>query len=320
MIRFLLLSMVLFVLPLPLQAGQRTTLYLDAGLVERDVRSTAGMAEILLPAAVDLTSLRIVPAAGAAILEVERFPARPAKQQQKELANLEERLKQGQDRLRALAAKEEIYRGAAKSQSGKAPRKTKANPEPLSAIRQGTDLAISQLESVLRQQRRTTEEIEAVTKDLERLRRQSNVGGTHVRIRSDRRDALLRVRYLQTDLSWQPAASLRFNGEAGELVLTGGLPLLPAGTTVAIVPAETGAESAVSRTVAGRPQFSFPVDLLQEEAIAGFFPAFRYRFSTTFPPSHLPELVSCYRSGEYLGTAPLIKSAESAELEVICGQ
>jgi hypothetical protein len=72
--------------------------------------------------------------------------------------------------------------------------------------------------------------------------------------------------------------------------------------------------------VAGRPQFSFPVDLLQEEALSGFFPAFRFRFTTSFPASHLPEVVSCYRSGEYLGTAPVAKSAESAVLEVVCGQ
>ncbi len=52
------------------------------------------------------------------------------------------------DRLKALNAREAIFKSAAKSQSGKAPRKSKTNTEPLTAVRQGTEFAIAQLENV----------------------------------------------------------------------------------------------------------------------------------------------------------------------------
>jgi hypothetical protein len=315
---FLLLALLL--LPCSLHAGQRATLFLDGGLMERDIRASAGVAELPLPPSVVSGSLRVVPLQGANLLDVQQLEVRPSRLQQRELTVLDERRKQIEDRLRALAVKEEIYKGAAKSQSAKAPRKTKANPEPVSAIRQGTDYAIAQLESVLRQQRRATEELTAVTRDLERRRREANVGGTLLRIRTDRRDAALQVRYLQRDILWRPAAVLRVNGTTGELLLTGGLPPLPVGTRVQVAAAMTDEAAAVPQAVDGSPRLAFPLTSLQEEMLHGLLPAFRYRFSSDLLPSRLPEEVSCYRGGEYLGTGPVKKSPESLELELVCGR
>ena len=64
--------------------------------------------------------------------------------------------------LQALATREEIFKSAAKSQGGKAPRKSKANPDPMQAIRQGTEFAIAQLEAVYTSRRRTEQEIRRI--------------------------------------------------------------------------------------------------------------------------------------------------------------
>jgi hypothetical protein len=314
-----LLVMALF-LPGAASAGQRLTLYLDGGVVEREVRSSGGLAELIIPAAADRSTLRVFPAPGASLLEVQQLEARPTKQQQKELAAAEERRRQLQDRLQALAVREEIYRGAAKSQSAKAPRKTKANPEPMAAIRQGTDYAIGQLESVLRLQRRAREEMTQVEGDLERLRRQANLGGVLLRVRSDRRDAPVRVRYLQRDLRWRPSAALRVNGPAAELQLLGGLPPLPPDSAVTVVAAAVGDTTAARHAVNGPFRLSFSVASLREEPSAGLFEAVTYRFTTSLPLPLLPEEAACYRNGDYLGTPPLRRSAGSAELELTCGR
>jgi hypothetical protein len=63
---------------------------------------------------------------------------------EKELDTLLEQRNRLGDRLQALETREEIFKSATKSQSGKAPRKTRANPDPMLTIRQGTEFAIAQ--------------------------------------------------------------------------------------------------------------------------------------------------------------------------------
>ena len=64
--------------------------------------------------------------------------------------------------MQALEAKETVFKAAAKSQSGKAPRKTKTNPDPLAGVRQATEYAIAQLESVYRARRMAESDLNSV--------------------------------------------------------------------------------------------------------------------------------------------------------------
>jgi len=86
----------------------------------------------------------------ARVERVELLPCQVPERRQKELDALIEQKNRLEDRMKALDTREDIFAAAAKSQSSKAPRKTKANPDPLASVRQGTDFAIAQLEAVYR--------------------------------------------------------------------------------------------------------------------------------------------------------------------------
>jgi hypothetical protein len=320
--RHIPLVMALFsLLPGRLQAAQSVTLYLDGAVVEREARATAGVAEVRLPPTVDPASVRIAPRAGAAILSVERLQSRPSRKQEQGLAQLEERRKQIQDRLRALAVREEIFKRAAQAQSGKAPRKTKANPEPLATIRQGTEYAISQLESVLRLIRRADEELATVDARMADLKLEANVGGLLLKVRTDRRDAVLLLRYVQKDLSWSPRADLRLSAEGGQILLRGNFPPLPADTSLRAVPAPLNGEGAGNpMPVTASPLAVYLLTDLHQEELPGPLAAYRYRFANPLVPALLPLKVSCYRAGEYLGTATLEPTAAAGMAELLCGR
>ncbi|HEY6006827.1 MAG TPA: DUF4140 domain-containing protein, partial [Geobacteraceae bacterium] len=131
-------------------AGRSVTLFLDGARIEQEVAVVKGYAEIPLPAAMQANSLRIRPVAGGEITRVEVVALPAAGKERREQARLNERRERLSARLRALATREEIFTAAAKSQSGKAPRKTKTNPEPVANLRRGTDFALGQLEESYR--------------------------------------------------------------------------------------------------------------------------------------------------------------------------
>src|SRR5690242_16773397 len=135
------------------------TFYSDGALVELETAATKGVAEIRLPPGMMAESLRIKPLNNAVIQRVDILASRLEGKGTKDLDALLEQKNRLEDRLQALATREEIFKSAAKSQSGKAPRKTKTNPEPMQSIRQGTDFAIAQLEAVYTARRKTELEI-----------------------------------------------------------------------------------------------------------------------------------------------------------------
>jgi hypothetical protein len=136
------------------------TFYTDGVMVEQEAAAVKGVLEIPLPSGMIDDSLRIIPGSGTVIRRVDIVPA-PADtgKTERELDALLEQKNRLGDRLLALATREDIFKTAAKSQSGKAPRKTKTNPEPMQSIRQGTEFAIAQLEAVYTARRKTEQEI-----------------------------------------------------------------------------------------------------------------------------------------------------------------
>jgi hypothetical protein len=118
-------------------------------------------------------------------------------------ALLEQRSRLG-DRLRALATREEIFKSAAKSQSGKAPRKTKTNPDPMQAIRQGTEFAIAQLEAVYTSRRRTELEIRRIDGRIAAAKVSGRGPENIVRIHVAPVRGRITARYAVAGLAWTP--------------------------------------------------------------------------------------------------------------------
>jgi len=143
--------------------SRSVTFYTDGAVVEQEASTRKGTIEITLPAGLIDGSLRIRPGKGTSIQRVDIVSGRTENgKADKELENLLEQKDRLNDRLQALATREEIFTAAAKSQSGKAPRKSKANPDPLQTIRQGTEFAIAQLEAVYTARRKTEQEIRRI--------------------------------------------------------------------------------------------------------------------------------------------------------------
>src|SRR5512137_2166085 len=119
----------LLLIAMPAVAENRlVTLYLDGALVESEAVTLKEYAEVSLPSAIHDGCLRIKPLNGCVIERVDIFPAKPEPGFQREMAKMMERRDALSDRLKVLNAREAIFMAAAKSQSSKAPRKSKANP------------------------------------------------------------------------------------------------------------------------------------------------------------------------------------------------
>src|ERR1035437_1701410 len=129
-------------------AGSSMTCYSDGTIVVRDAVATKGVVEVPIASGLLDGTLKVDPSAGTSIVRVDITPTRSDSRSDKELEALIEQRQRLEDRLLALNTREEIFKSAAKSQSGKAPRKTKSNPDPIQTLRQGTDFAIAQLETV----------------------------------------------------------------------------------------------------------------------------------------------------------------------------
>ncbi|HZV81605.1 MAG TPA: hypothetical protein VFF53_05500, partial [Geobacteraceae bacterium] len=180
--RIVLPALILLLWSCPVSAGRNVSLYLDGAVVERNEIAKNGYLELFLPASVRADSLRIMPVGPTQIIRVQVVPKQPSGKAEKELIAITKQQELLQDRLKALSIKEDIFRSAAKSQSAKAPRRTKANPEPLAAIRQGTDYAISQLETVFQLQRKTNRELKQLDEKKAKLAKDEQAGGSVARV------------------------------------------------------------------------------------------------------------------------------------------
>ncbi len=312
---------------IPAVAAEKViTLYFDGARVEVVTNSARGYAEVVLPPAVLPDSLRIKPGANVTIDRVEIVAVPAVKKQGLLLEKLRDREEQLEDRLKALTTREEIFIAAAKSQSAKAPRKSKSNPEPLTTIRQGTDFAIAQLEGVYQSRRKAEKELKLVQSRLETVKKTANIGGSIARIWLKGKGGKIKVGYMVSDLRWTPVYDFRLDRE-GEVRISvrGVVPPMDKGAAVVVIPA------LMTDNFAGRPvtlgslsqpvisESTFPV----ENAIfaaASARPTLSF-FTTNTSQGNLPPAdVSCYYRGEYLGRFRFegLPKGESKNIE--CGK
>lgn len=281
-------------------AGSSVTLHSDGAVVERELSARSSFVECKLPAGVKEGSLRVTPAAGVAIDRVEVVSDEP-KNTPKKLESLRERRRQLEDRLKALETKEEIFTAAAKSQSGKAPRKTKTNPDPMVTIRQGTQYAVSQLEEVYRARRLAEDELKKLDAALSAGAHGGK--GATARIWIKEKSGRVRVAYFLPDTRWKPIYDLRVPSREGNAVLTlrAGLPPVEQETSVAV---SVGNETIPVSTRQSQPEvkrFTLPVTVVPN----GSGP--RGTFSVSVANNAAVSLpagdVSCYVDGIFVGKA-----------------
>jgi len=315
-----LCAMLLLAMPAA-AAVKSVTFYLDGARVESEAVAVKGYLEFPLPGGMGSGSLRVRPLQGGTLNRIEVVPARPNQRLARELARLTERRDSLLDRLKALDVREEIFRSAAKSQSGKAPRKTKTNREPIEEIRKGTEFAISQLESVYRARRKAETELKSVEARLSALRSEGNVGGSVARIWMAGKGGRVAVSYLDPALKWEPSYDFRFDtdGEV-QVVFKAVIPKGGEGAAVAVVPAllaEASAEPPLSAASPGRTQialFRFPLthEYFSPLPQASLSFSFLNNSGKRLPPGD----ATCYRRGEYIGTSSFsgCQPGESREL------
>lgn len=302
-------------------AVKSCTCYLDGAVIEGEAAAVKGYMEIRLPASMKEGSFRIRPAGSAAIARVEVVPARPDPSVQKKIGALEERKRLLEDRLQALDAREEIFKAAAKSQSSKAPRKSKTNPEPLASVRQGTAFAMGQLEEVFRLRRRTEHEVKEIESQIAALGKDGKVGGRVARVWMRGRNTRARYSYLLPE-SWTPQYDFRLEGgDTLSVTLRGALPRLEKGARAAVVLGDV-AGAGTPRPARGESPaevaiYRFP--LKKHEFVAAPLSSATFDF-TNLSPDRLPAGdAAVFWKGEYLGTVRFPGSAPGETKEVTAG-
>jgi hypothetical protein len=303
--RHILLLLALLLLAMPARAATMlVTLYLDGAHVENETEIPREYAEFLLPSSIHEGSLRIKPLDDVVIERVDLVPAKPDPVILREMAKLTERRDALSDRLKALDARESIFMAAAKSQSAKAPRKTKANREPLAAVREGTEFALAQLEGIYRARRVAENEHKSVEARIALMKKDAS--GSVARVKLSRRGGRIAVSYLRSDLKWLPAYDFRLNssGEA-VVVMRAVLPKLEKGAKVSVVPAsfaDTANEMAltvISENFQPVAKFTFPVE--HEKFYSAPVSAISFRFRNISTKKLPAGEASCYLKDEYLG-------------------
>lgn len=297
-------------------ASRELTVFSDGLLVEIEATARRGVAEVQMPAAIREGSLRVKPLDGGMVGRVELLPFKVPDKQQKELDNLIEQKNRLEDRLKALDTREEIFAAAAKSQSSKAPRKTKTNPDPLASVRQGTDFAIAQLETVLTARRRTQQELKRLESRLELLRR-AVAGGPSIRVMTPAPATRIKVAAVLTDGGWKPRYELRFDGGTDALlVMSAQMMQVPDGFTVRVSPMPLTAVSSLlplPLAAGAQPRLAewrLPVEKAQ--VVSAPFPSFQFSLKNSSGMPLPAGEAAIYGNGEYLGTVLLPETAPSA--------
>ena len=194
-------------------AANKITFYRDGALLQQEAGAVKGVIDIPLATGLLEHTLTIVPAPGTTILGVETHKTGSGSSGDKELDTLAEQRLRLEDRLQALETREAIFTSAAKAQSGKAPRKSKANPDPMQAIRQGTDFAIAQLETVYTARRKTAEEIRKIDARIAAAGKGRRPGGETIRIAVTPSRGKVTLRYATAERGWQPQYNLHLAGD-----------------------------------------------------------------------------------------------------------
>lgn len=313
-------AVVLLLCSCPAFAGRSVSLYFDGAVINRDETAKNGYLELSLPASVRVETLRITPVGAARIERVEVIPKQPAKKVEKELATITEREDLLRDRLKALATREEIFTSAAKSQSAKAPRRTKANPEPLAAIRQGTDYAISQLEAVFQLQRKTNRELKQLEEKRARLVKDGEAGSFLARVWLTPAAGTVVASYIQSDRNWQPRYEVRATGGG-----TAGFAVFPAAVElgrgesgkVVLAPLDKGRDApSWQYGSASRSLMTTELPVVRKMEDAGPVSLLQLSLTNTTTMSFPAGEFSCYDKGGYQGRGqfPPLEPGRTVEL------
>ena len=302
----LLLLFAMLAVPANAASPNRIVFFSDGAYVEKERKVRDGYLEERLPPGYLENSLRVNSSSGS-IRRVEVQPAKPDPRSAKEIATLTERAAQLRDRLRALETEEEIYSGAAKSQSSRALRKTKSNPDPLANARQGTDFAISRLERVYTARRRTDAELKLAESRLKEAGKSPTAAGSIARIWLSPKTATVRIAWLDTSLTWQPHYDLRLDdGTTLQLSLSARLPATERGAELAVSlhscrDALSTSPCRVTPTPPPAQIAEWSVPLRKKSVTPGALPSIS--LSVDIPPGEtLPAgNASLFYKGEYLG-------------------
>lgn len=282
------------------------TFFSDGAMVEIEATASKGIAEIALPAGMMENSLRIKPLGSATIQRVDILTPRQEGRRAKELDTLYEQKSRLEDRLLALTTREEIFKAAAKSQSGKAPRKTKANPEPMQSIRQGTEFAIAQLEAVYTARRKTEQDIRRLDAGIAASKKGGQGGELVARVSVTPKNGRVKLRYGLERPAWTPRYDLRLNGDGyAQLTLMGQVPANFDGYLLQSSPGSLADSSATQArpATAGSAGRLAEYRLLTRDEQFGTGVRSSYSFVlTNSGNSHLPSgEAALYRNGEYWG-------------------
>lgn len=288
-------------------SGKSVTFYRDGAIIEREAAALKGILEIPLPPGMIEGSLRIKPGNGTVIQRVDilPIPADTGKAERELDALLEQKNRLG-DRLQALATREEIFKSAAKSQSGKAPRKSKTNPEPMQSIRQGTEFAIAQLEAVYTARRKTEQESRRLDSRIAAIKSSGRGSGSSVRIVLSPLRGNVMIRYAVNGQGWTPRYDIYLDGSGNaQTNLSGQFPGTFSGYILQAAPALL-ADAATARVF---PVHNGPVAGLTRYKLASTDERFEKGVLSSFTfelknlePVHLPAgEANIYRNGEYMG-------------------
>lgn len=287
-------------------AENRITHFRDGALFQQEAVAAKGIIELPLADGLLEQSLKIVPAAGTSILEVEVKKSAARSKSERELESLLEQRRRFEDRLQALATREEIFKAAAKSQGGKAPRKTKANPDPLQAIRQGTDFAIAQLEAVYTARRKSEQEILNIDERIASIRKRGGQTERSVHVSVTPARGRVTLSYATSAHGWQPQYTLHLSGDgsatlqlsAKTVAVAGGFRSMVSPGSIndsiaaAVLPFQAGSKTSLT---------SYRLPLADVRFDDGIFNQFSGRITNNGSIYLPPGDSTLFRNGTYLG-------------------
>ena len=286
-------------------AADTITFYRDGALLQQEVGAVNGVIDIPLETGILERSLTIIPSPGTTIQDVATRKTGSDSKTGKEIEALTEQRRRLEDRLQALETREAIFTSAAKAQSGKAPRKTKTNPDPMLTIRQGTDFAIAQLEAVYTARRKTTQEIGKIDARLAIARKSGRPAEDTVRITVTPPRGKVTLRYATTERGWQPQYNLHLSGAGSARLQLSALMTGNGRKRLVRVSPGALAESATAQTLPVKSGSvvlaSYSLPITEGHYSEGIFNGFSGLLTNSSPHYLPPGESALFRSGVYLG-------------------
>ncbi|MRR05392.1 MAG: hypothetical protein EG828_00380 [Deltaproteobacteria bacterium] len=308
-----------------LASGESRILFLDGARIEQTYAARKGIIEVPLPEALLPDSFRVKPFGESTVLRVEVGPVPANRSIAKKLTELEERREVLLERIKSLDEREVIFKSAAKSQSGRALRKTKTNPDPMEALRTGTRYALGQLDAVFAARRQTRKALAEVSARIAELEKQEDIARTIARVWLSKPNGKARVAYLVSNLKWTPSYDFRLSGNGyADITVSAKIPAGAGDTAASVVPLSL-AESNGS-TPASYPVFSeftriasFRLPLEKEGVTIGAAPSLSLDFTNSSGLNLPSGEATGYWKGEYFGKSVFAGCRSDTSLSLVFG-